>query len=840
MRIENETNPFPTVSMPSAEMAPCPARWVWHPDARPGEPSVVALRLRFALAEATQVRLHASADQRYELWLDGRRLGRGPQRGEPAHWFFETYLVDLEPGEHLLAAKAWWLPGDAAPMAQMTLHPGFLLLAEDELAETLSTGSGAWEALAIDAYEQEPAHVPGYHVVGWSFRMDGARYPWGWNSDPDCAGPWAAPAVVEAPVGGASNPYYALDLGGRQLSHCLTPATLPPMMEMPRRLGMVRGAESGGAESGDAGGGSARSSAEGGPMGERAARRAAPTDGGRAVTIDDGLVSLERHDVLVAGAWQRLLAGREPITVPAGTRQRVLIDLEDYYCAYPEIVTSGGRGATITVGWAESLFTEPDPASIVKGNRDDVAGKYFRAPRDRFLLNGDAACTYDTLWWRAGRYVEIVVEAAEEPVTIEAVAWRETRYPLEMRSTFRCSDGPLDAATPIMFRALQMCSHETYMDCPYYEQLMYVGDTRLQALVTYVTTDDARLPETANRLFDWSRAPDGITKSRFPSAVPQVIPPFSLLWVGMVHDAFMWRDRPDLVREWLPGVDAVLAGFRQYLSDEGLVVAPRGWNYCDWVPEWPGGWPPGGRDGPSALINLMYAYALQRAAEMHAHFGEDLLAWHLRSLAARVSLAVRRTFWDDARGLLADDPAHAHYSEHTQAFAILTGLVHGEERDRLVDGLLTEPDLARATIYFSHYLFEAYRAVGAMDALFARLDLWRGLAEQGFKTTLEKPEPSRSDCHAWGAHPIYHYYATILGARPAAPGFRAIHVAPQFGPLTWVSASMPHPSGEMIVFDLRIVQDDLRGRVILPQGLSGTLAWRGRDLPLSPGVNDIA
>lgn len=831
MRIANETNPFPTVSMPSAEMAPCPARWVWHPAVPPGEASVVAFRLRFAVADATQVRLHVSADQRYALWIDGRRLGRGPQRGEPAHWFFETYLVDLEPGDHLLAAKAWWLPGDAAPMAQMTLRPGFLVLAEGELAEKISTGSGAWEALPIDAYSREPAHVPGYHVVGWSFRMDGARYPWGWNSDPDRAGPWVAPAVVAVPVGGDGNAYYALDVGGRQLSPYLTPATLPPMMEAERLLGTVRSAESAGAESG-AEGGAARE--------ERAARCAASTDDGQAVGGYDGLVSLERQDVIAAGAWQRLLEGRDTVTVPAGSRQRVIVDLEDYYCAYPEVVTSGGRGAQVTVGWAESLFSEPDPASIVKGNRNDVAGKYWRAPRDRFVLDGGPGRAFDTLWWRAGRYVEIVVEAADEAVTIDAIAWRETRYPLEMRSTFRCSDAALDAAIPIMFRALQMCSHETYMDCPYYEQLMYVGDTRLQALITYVTSGDARLPETANRLFDWSRAPDGLTKSRFPSAVPQVIAPFSLLWVGMVYDAFMWRDRHDHVRQWLPGVDAVLAGFQQYLSDDGLVVAPRGWNYCDWVPEWPGGWPPAGRDGASALINLMYVDALRHAADMHAHFGESLLAWHWRSLAARVSLAVRYTFWDEGRGLLADDPEHAHYSEHTQALAILTGLLHGEERDRMVAGLMSVEDLARATIYFSHYLFEAYRIIGAIDELFRRLDLWRGLAAQGFKTTLEKPEPSRSDCHAWGAHPIYHYYATILGARPASPGFGAIHVAPQFGPLTWVSASMPHPSGEMIVFDLRVVAGDLHGRLILPQGLSGTLEWQGRALPLSPGANDIA
>ena len=37
-----------------------------------------------------------------------------------------------------------------------------------------------------------------------------------------------------------------------------------------------------------------------------------------------------------------------------------------------------------------------------------------------------------------------------------------------------------------------MCAHETYMDCPYYEQMMYVGDTRLEVLTTYAISRDDR------------------------------------------------------------------------------------------------------------------------------------------------------------------------------------------------------------------------------------------------------------------------------------------------------------------------------------------------------------
>src|SRR3982750_4240157 len=72
-----------------------PARWVTHPDAvHPAGPVVVAYRGYFRVeGEEETFRLHVSADERYQLWLDGVMIGRGPERGDADHWFFETYEV---------------------------------------------------------------------------------------------------------------------------------------------------------------------------------------------------------------------------------------------------------------------------------------------------------------------------------------------------------------------------------------------------------------------------------------------------------------------------------------------------------------------------------------------------------------------------------------------------------------------------------------------------------------------------------------------------------------------------------------------------------------------------
>ena len=101
------------------------------------------------------------------------------------------------------------------------------------------------------------------------------------------------------------------------------------------------------------------------------------------------------------------------------------------------------------------------------------------------------------------------------------------------------------------------------------------------------------------------------------------------------------------------------------------------------------------------------------------------------------------------------------------------------------------------------------------------------------------PEPSRSDCHAWGAHPLYHIFASLLGIRPAAPGFRSVTITPQLGPLTWLRGELPHPAGTLAA-DLAVAGERLTGTIGLPRGVTGVVLWRGAQQRLHDGVQTIA
>lgn len=793
MRINIEHDPFLPLNHQRSwrERGLWPARWIACADAGT-PPFVTAYRLRFTCPAESVVRIHVTADERYTLFLDGLRIGRGPERGDPYNWFYESYELRLSAGDHVLVARVWAL-GEKAAMAQMSVQPGFLLAAEGEWTSQLCTGLAGWEAKRLPGYDFIPPRFA--HWRGHTTRLDGAAYPWG----------------VEAGAGDGWQPAEALGYGIGQIIdweyykiHVLKPAMLPPMLDQPITTARVR--------------------------------HLANID-----TADTASVPVRAADHLAQEAerWQTLLAGEGAVTIPPHTRQRLIIDLDDYYCAYTQIITDGGAGGSLRVHWAESLAHDYDQQVLDKGNRAEIEGKHFTGFGDVFLPDGGAERSFMPRWWNAGRYVEIVAQTADEPLTITALVFHETRYPLEMESRFTSSEPRLDALNAMCVRALQATAHETYFDSPYYEEMMYAGDTRLECLITYMMTRDDRLPRKAVMLYDASHLPNGLTQARYPCRVTQIIGPFCLWWVGMVYEFAHWRDDAAFVRQVMPGVRATLEAFRRYIDpDNGLLLPLPGWNTLDWVPEWDAGNPPDAVSGYSGILHWQLIYTLTLAADLEDKLAEPESAARLRRWQ-RELVEAGGIFWDDARGLLADTPEKATYSEHTQCFGLLSGVLAADQQARIADGLFSAPDLSQATIYFSHYLLEVCREYERMDIYFQRIaEMWYPLLDKGLKTTLEKPEPSRSDCHGWSAHPLFHHFATILGIRPAALGFRTVEIRPQLGALTHAAGELVHPQG-VIRADFRVDDGRLRGEVELPEGISGTLIYDGRRIALEGGITTL-
>ena len=159
-------------------------------------------------------------------------------------------------------------------------------------------------------------------------------------------------------------------------------------------------------------------------------------------------------------------------------------------------------------------------------------------------------------------------------------------------------------------------------------------------------------------------------------------------------------------------------------------------------------------------------------------------------------------------------------------------------------GLVSDSGLARCTVYFSYYLFDRYFKFGRGDLFLKRLDLWRKYVRQNLKTPLESPDSgerereARSDCHAWGAHPLVFMQRGLAGVTSSAPFFERVRVAPCPGKLRFIRSRTPHPKG-FVETDLAFDGGGVSGSVSLPMGVTGEFAWKEHVKELQSGINTI-
>ncbi|HEY7234039.1 MAG TPA: family 78 glycoside hydrolase catalytic domain, partial [Gemmatimonadaceae bacterium] len=500
------------------------ASWIAPAGVR-GDSSIVfhARRTLELPAKPDRFVVHVSADNRYRLYVNGEEVASGPQRSDVMHWRYET--VDLAPklhaGRNVIAALVWtW--GATHPLAQHSYRTGFLLQGDSEREAAIVNSGPGWKLRVDSAYSFRSANndVRGYYAAAPSELLDGRLYPWGWESAEYNDSAWV---TVAAPSGGGRGaPRGAVVLGRLQLRGVpnggeasgwqLTPRNIPAMEETPVRFARVRRA--GGAQA---------------------------------------------NDDFVRG-------GRD-VVIPPNTKASVLLDQGHTTNAYPVLEVSGGAGSTVTLTYAEALVD----ANGQKGNRNDIDGKTIRGVHDVFRPDGGQRRRFRTLYWRSYRYVQLDVETADDALQVHDLHAIFTAYPFQERGRFASDQPWIDDVWKMNWNGARLGAYETYMDTPYYEQLQYIGDTRVQALISLYVAGDDRLMRQAIEHFDASRLPEGITQSRYPSEVMQLIPPFSLIYVAMVHDYHMHRNDVPFVRERLAGIRGILDWYARRIDSTGML-----------------------------------------------------------------------------------------------------------------------------------------------------------------------------------------------------------------------------------------------------------------------------
>ena len=306
------------------------------------------------------------------------------------------------------------------------------------------------------------------------------------------------------------------------------------------------------------------------------------------------------------------LKGKSDYVIPANSRVSILFDHSYLTTGYPELKLSRGENSIIRLTYAEALWD----AEHRKGNRNEIENKSIEGYQDIFVADGGEKRVFRPLWQRTLRYIQLNIETSNEPLTLHDLIVKFVAYPFEEQASFVSDDESLKPIWDVGWRTARLCAGEIYFDCPYYEQMQYAGDTRIQALISLYVSGDDRLMRKAIHQFDNSRIPDGLTTSRYPSYVPQIIPPYSLFWIAMIHDYWRHRDDAEFVRSFLPSIRTVIEWFERHLDDTGMLGPLPWWNFVDWAPEFKSGVPKGAAEGHSSILTLTFTYGLQYAEEL--------------------------------------------------------------------------------------------------------------------------------------------------------------------------------------------------------------------------------
>ena len=530
-------------------------------------------------------------------------------------------------------------------------------------------------------------------------------------------------------------------------------------------------------------------------------------------------------------------AKKTSLTIPANTTVTLLLDQTFETNAYVTLNFNGGKDAGISLGYAESLY-EKGSNGRLKGNRNEIAGKEFVGRIDSLISSGSSGQSFTTLNFRTFRYIRLIVQTKNDPLTIDDLYGTFTGYPFERTAAFNSNNVEIKQILDIGWRTARLNAWETYTDCPYYEQLQYIGDTRVQALISYYNTSDNRLARNALNQIDHSRLPEGITRSCYPSNGIQIISPFSLWYICMLHDYWMYRGDNDFIRSKLLGERGILDFFSKYQQPDGSLKDTPYWAFVDWAGNMGGGG--NGSDGSAAIYDLQLLWAYQWAAEMEAKIGLQDYAKIYNQKAMQLKATIQRKYWDPVKKLYADTKDKTGYSQHVNSLAILTGLVSNADMPAVTNELLNDKSLTQCSVYFKYYLNQALIKAGLGNDYMNWLGIWRENIAMGLTTWAEYSDvnSSRSDCHAWGASPNIEFYRTVLGIDSDAPGFSKVKIEPHLGSLTKVSGEIPHPNGKVFA-SYQLKNGKWVIKINLPKETSGMLMWKSKQYLLKTGENSF-
>ncbi len=410
---------------------------------------------------------------------------------------------------------------------------------------------------------------------------------------------------------------------------------------------------------------------------------------------------------------------------------------------------------------------------------------------------------FTSLMRRSGRYLFVTLRHQTKPATLRAFRLIESTYPAVAAKPFECSDPNLNVVWDISARAMKLCMEDTFTDCPLYEQTLWMGDARNEALFGYTAFGSGDMGTRCVRLAGYSLEKYPLIQSQVPSTWEVIIPSFNFLWDLMIWENYQYTGDKAFLEWCYPRVLQNLRWAEQHQDARGLFSVPF-WNFLDWS----------GIDDSHPTVthnHMLLVGALQAAQEMAGVLGKaDDVPW-MQAYEKRMIETIN-ALWDEARGAYPDSihengKPSSKFSIHNAVFALHFGIAPESRRDALLQKVLDPPEwMTRiGSPFASTFLFEMLERTGHQEHMVDTIRIcYQPMVDAGATTVWESYPtgttgsggfPTRSHCHAWAASPVHFLNRVVLGLVPDAPGCTSFSVSPHLSGLEYARGASGSPQG---------------------------------------------
>ncbi len=766
--------------------------WVWSEAAGKARNAYALFRRSFVLESETEIQIAITADSFYELYVDGRRLGRGPARSHLDYYGFDRHVLRLPAGTHVLAVLAHHI--GVVNACVMTGRPGLLV---DVAGSGIAFGSDrSWRCRPTGAWRPDLPCLMS-HFGFWE-ECDLSRLPAGWTDVAYNDSDWSDAVEIGRPP---CAPWLRL----------IEPDIQPPVSREVRAVGIVAGGIwQAGTVTED--GTPKRNTVAGGWL-DGASTLDIPSKQVAARVRTPGTVTVLPADFALPGGAE---AGRW-----------LTVDFGRTISGYPVLsVEAAEAGVTIDLAYDDVLR----PDGSVNPERT------YARMTDRFRLPAGASVVRP-VHPRGFRFLTVDLAGAGSLRLLAVQALEET-YPFAAPSPFAASDPRLAGFARRGAETVRVCTTDAFTDCASRERVQWMEDLYLHARVAAYAFGDTRLLRRALFQGAQNALPDGRINGFMPSErTGCAFASSSLLWLHALVDYRLFADDESGCGQLIPAAQRLLGLIRSVTDNEGLVASWPAGQFWDWAPI--------EESGCMLLTNAFHIWALSRLVAdplFAALLGPDMPAQ-----IERMREAAHRCFWDAERKLYRDaaasDDRTPLYSQHANALAVLSGICPDSGRAALLRRITDPANLGPipvgehalwksprpgpqqivpvGTLWFGHFLCQALWESGLAEEALAQMHmLWGAAGEAPTFPETRVSAGNTTQCHGWAGGPAWLLPAYVLGVRPVGPGWSQVAVDPCPGGLAWASGEVMTPHGRLAVRWQREADGHLAVDIKAPAGVS--------------------